>query len=413
MRQDRTSPEASIRRHGPLPARLACRSFCGQTGWIADALYVLSLCLVFWLFVGGFAWFIRVEDYPDYEHYLAMTAGEAESVPEPFASRILGPSLAGMAARLFGLPPVTALAMVVALAWALVPVFIGCFLRADDLPFRWGLALVTLPAPLLAASYYLVPDSWAVLCTLAFLWAERQRDAVSAFASCSAAILARSTAAAPLTLWVLAGWRRRRIWVPMAVALGILAGFMVLRMVQDGQQTNVHHMNMALYFLLKIPTNFVRNLFGMELYTNTWGWCSTPFFKIGVQGLPGLGRIKEVGLCPVNLHSVLWSLACYAGIFGLFPLLLCRDLLSGDKDSHLAALRARFRSDARPFVFLLFFLLAAGLGSTMNRMFVESYALLIPLATAVAARRAGDDALPVWLCLYNLFGLCLIWALTK
>ena len=107
--------------------------------------------------------------------------------------------------------------------------------------------------------------------------------------------------------------RRRGVW---ARCLSLIRPF---------PADNIHHLNAASYLLLKMSINFLRNLFFVNFYVDTFDWCdgSPPFVVFDVSPLHFLGSIHKIGLCRPKADQVLITVLTMLLSWGFFLIWRC------------------------------------------------------------------------------------------
>lgn len=343
--------------------------------------YVGLFCLVFWTVVGLAVVLAPVLGYSDYVHYLKIVNGDIADVRQPFVSRVFGPEIARLLMRGTGWSPSTALTTVCLAGWAVAPLAGGLLLYLRKTPLTWALVVASVPFAALAARFFQVPDGWAVSFVLTLFIGLELASAPLAGAGAVALAFARSSSLMSVLLQLAAGYRKGR-WRIAAVVLAAFAIGLVARApLIHGNPGNQHRMPGLVYLLAKAPVNGLSNLFGVHIYTNTYPYCPKPATVLELGRVPGLGDIHTVGLCSGAWRPILTSVLCYAAIFGVFPALALRRLLSPGPLAEKAA-DPSWRELA---AFLAMHLLSPAFGLTITRLFVEAYPLLF-IAAGPAVR---------------------------
>ncbi len=370
------------------------------------ACYALFYCVALvigWLFAFH-------HGYDDYKDYLALASGDRAHVPQPFASRVLAPFIAGQAAAWTGASVRDALAAVGLISTALCALPAAGLLRLARVPLPWALVIATIPYPALAVGYYLVPDGMAPLFVLTCFYGVAAKTRWLSGAGSVLAILTRNTSLLAIGLWSAVSLRARDTrWAAAAALAGIVVGMVLLKVLFPPHTSNVHEMSGALYFALKPAVNAVKNLLGIELYLNTVDWCTPPVATFDISFIPGLGNITEIGYCRINVLRPIYSLLCYLMIFGIAPLLIARAMIRTARTSEDRTLLGRAASLLVFAPFTILFLLSPTFGITIKRLFVESYPLLFPIAGLFIPAMSAENGLkPLWWIGYNIAGFVLL-----
>lgn len=367
--------------------------------------YVAAFCLISWVCVGLAVALLPVTRYyPDYSEYTNMVLGHLSEVNQPFIDRVLAPEIARSVVMTTGLEPTTALEIVCQAGWALVPVLGGMLLRLRKVSFAWAVVIATLPYPALAARFYLVPDAWAVSFVLVIFIALEYRSEAVAGAFATGLAFARSSSIFAVTLQLLAGWRRNGWRATTIIVTAFAFGLWLKAPLMQGSQDNHHHLPGVVYLIGKIASNGLSNILGAELFTNTFRDCPKPLVTIPIGRVPGMGAIREIGLCAIHYRPVGNTLLCYLFIFGALPLAAAARLRG-------AGFRRADRADTgwrEMAVFLFAFLLCPLFGATITRLFVEAFPLLFIAAGPVTQGKAPSPIRAAALIGYNLIGFLII-----
>ena len=95
-------------------------------------------------------------------------------------------------------------------------------------------------------------------------------------------------------------------------------------------QTNIHAMSDLLYVGLKIPFNFLKNILGMQLWTNTFaaqlGGACKPVVTINLPAWLLIGSIRSIGVCPLDITYPLSTITSLLTTFGIAPTILIYSL---------------------------------------------------------------------------------------
>lgn len=371
--------------------------------------YVICYTLFYWAALAVGWVFAFHQGYQDYIDYLAMARDQGH-VPEPFASRIAAPFIAGLVADVTGVTARNALAGVSLITWALCALPAASLLRRAGVSLPWALVFATIPFPALAVGYYLVPDGMAALLVLISFWAISTNAPVLSGASAALAILSRNSISVAIALWSAYCALSRSTRVAALAALGgTVVGIILLRTVFSPEAANVHEMNGALYLLLKPGVNAVKNLLGLELYLNTVDWCAPPRAVFDISFIPGLGDISQIGYCSINPMRPLYSLLSYLMIFGVAPILAVLAMIRAGRAVEPRSIIGIVQALAVFAPFIILFLLSPTLGITIKRLFVTAYPLLFPIAGLITSAVPGQARLmPLWLIGYNIVGFALL-----
>ena len=98
------------------------------------------------------------------------------------------------------------------------------------------------------------------------------------------------------------------------------------------RQPNIHGMPDAIYIFLKVPYNFLKNILGLELWSNTLGsnnmenFSQAPLWKLQLPAWLNIGSMREIGIYDFKPSYPIGTLISFLTVFGLLPALLFADL---------------------------------------------------------------------------------------
>jgi hypothetical protein len=239
---------------------------------------------------------------PDGNAYTSIARGDISHVMQPFVSRQLGAKVAGAAARLlhwtveqaFFLQAILALLFTLSILYAIA---------LKTLAPRWMLLAIAV-APFWGPQVqnFTLPDAWysaliAVLLVLLLL------DRLGAAALMMFPLmLSRESTSLTLVCFLIASWSRLR-WRDRLAAVGAAgAGSWVV-----------------VYLLLKVPWNFLRNVLGVEPWSNlNQDICEVPRYTLPLH----IGSMTAIGVCGLATLPVQMVLVAIFYNFGMLPLLV-------------------------------------------------------------------------------------------
>jgi len=298
-------------------------------------------------------------------YYYALAQKGPQQVERPYAGRFLHPLLARWISDVTGLDLdksftilglVSLLILSIAVTWILS--------RWAQAPWLVVPLLLTPASGQFISSFYHHDLFYAALLALLFLTLWRDQTWLLSFGILLALFLTReSTLLLSLCIIGVAWFKnRRKIIIPVAAAS--LLGLALASYVTRSSPANVHHMNNIVYLVLKIPFNFLQNVFGTKVWLNTFVKAEPPLFTIELPKWLPLGSVSAVGLCPWLPIFPLTTLFLFLTSFGIASLLM-RDSLS--------KFRRRISTEIPPWLLLLIiyglfsFFLTPLLGSSLSR----------------------------------------------
>jgi|GEM_PF-1558849 len=278
------------------------------------------------------AWAVALHQQPffaiaDADPYLRIAAGRNAEVMQPFPSRQLGALLAAGLARLVHTRLEHGFLAEAALALPLLLATVG-WLAARTAAPRWVLAALALTPFWMDQLQQLVYPDLVYAALLAVLMLLMQRGwLLAAAAMMFPLMLARESTSLTLLCFLAATWRagRRRTYaVRVGVALAaFVAGGRVVALLAAHSLPNPEHLPPTLYMLAKLPWNFLRNVLGVQ----PWSDANTDLCRVPAWSLPvhldalHMGSVHALGVCGVSFSQQAVELQVLLMRFGLLPLL--------------------------------------------------------------------------------------------
>ena len=227
---------------------------------------------------------------------MKMAEGRSEEVVKPFSTRILHVALVRGILQLGDLATDHAFRVIGIVSLILLTTVVISLLRSGTSAL-W-IAFPVLLTPLLFQLFrtYYLPDLFhAALLALFFFSFSRSR--LLGLVVLCALYLTRETTAL-LGLWlVIPAVVRQRLRLAASVIVISAVGIAVTWFVVDTGLDNIHGVDSFTYLALKLPMNFLRNVFGIELWSNTLNNCR-PFVTYKLPSWLQQGSIDTVGICP-------------------------------------------------------------------------------------------------------------------
>jgi hypothetical protein len=249
--------------------------------------------------------------------YLRLASGQTHDVMQPFASRQLGPAVVRLLAWILHWPIERTYLLQGILSFAVVLATIYTFLLQSSAP-RWMLAAIAfIPFwPQLWAGLVL-PDLWyaALLCLFLLLLA--RNHLLAAACMLFPLMLSRESTSLTLVCFLLAAWKPLR-WPGRLLALAATAaGQFVVGRLTAHNPGNMEHLPQSIYMLAKVPWNLLRNVLGINPWSNSFQRCTVPVWTHPFH----YGDITSIGICGFSVEQPLTCLAAATTTFGLLPLL--------------------------------------------------------------------------------------------
>lgn len=274
----------------------------------------LTLALTVRLAYIPFAWAI-----PDGNAYLAIARGDVAQVMQPFASRQLGAMLAAATARLLHSTIEQAFFLQATVSVAFTLAIVAAIAVKTQSP-RWlllAIAIVPFWSP--QVQYFVLPDALyaaelAVLLVLLLL------DRLGAAALMMFPLmLTRESTSLTVVCLLIAAWKPMR-WRDRIVAVASAGlGTWAVSRLDAGSLSNKEQLPPSIYMLMKVPWNLLRNVLGLQPWSNVNSeLCTVPRWSLPLH----LGPIHAVGICGVSFSPLYVWLTAVVYNFGLLPVLL-------------------------------------------------------------------------------------------
>lgn len=259
----------------------------------------------------------------DGEWYVALARARPYQVGKPFSTRVLHPYFAASLASIGGIN------IDQAFLWIAVFSLLVCTISASYFITRTThsppLAFALLMSPLLYEYFtrcYLQDLFHAAILALFFVALAHERLMI-ALALLFAAVLTRESTlvlSAVLMVWALVGRRKALV---LGAGLVSAAGLLVTSIAGGFGQGNIHGIHQLLYLVLKVPFNFLKNVAGVVLWSNTHaaympGYPS-PVFVYPLPDWLWFGSVRAIGLCPFDPSYPITTALLLLTEFGILP----------------------------------------------------------------------------------------------
>jgi hypothetical protein len=234
------------------------------------------------------------------------------------------------------------------------------------IPFLFSPALIDL------YRYAFMPDLFHAALVAFFFWLMLRNRRIAMLLIIPVMYFTRE---ATILLGVIAAvmlWRRKERPTAIAVACMTAISMVISARVVAHGQPNIHNLNPLLYTAGKIPFNFLKNIVGLEAWTNTFDHPAA--WKMTLPRWLQFGNIREVGIRRFRLAAPLGMLLYWMVSFGALPLLLLRSLQQRRRRSVSAGNKASPAAIRIALVYgLVSFAISPLLGSTISRFVVYGW----------------------------------------
>jgi hypothetical protein len=253
--------------------------------------------------------------------YYQMAQGETAQVKAPFSRRALYPLLVRGFAHVTGLSLRAVFILFALGSLCLLTYLLARILLLFDLS-PWITAVFILsPFPLACLENGYMPDLFhTMLITLFFLLLLREKW-IAALVILAVAYMARENTLVLCLVFGVMAWLKNLRLIAIGsgcvIAYGTAFGAWALRQ----GQPNIHHLPDFLYLALKVPHQFLKNVLGFRIWSNTLPF-GDPFLKITLPHALQIGEVRVLGFCYPEWDLPLVTLLSLLTLFGAGPLII-------------------------------------------------------------------------------------------
>jgi hypothetical protein len=319
--------------------------------------------------------------------YYKMAQGDTSQIQAPFSRRALFPLLARGLSLSAGLSLRSAFILLDILSVALLVCILAKIIALFDLS-PWIVAVFILtPFPVALMENGYMPDLFhAMLLSLFFLLILREKFLFALIVLAVAYMARENTLVLCLVFGVIA-WLRNLRGAAIGSGLVILYGASFGAWALSRGLPNRHHLPDMLYLALKVPHQFLKNVFGFRIWTNTLPY-GDPFVKFTLPDYLRAGDVRVVGLCYLEWLLPALTLISLLTLFGTGPLIVwSARRLKLWKEPHPLAIQVAFVYG------LIAFFLGTSVGDGVERLIGYGWPLFwigVPYLLAVMKQQRMD-----------------------
>jgi hypothetical protein len=268
------------------------------------------------------------EFHSDSEYYIAIAEGRVHDVIRPFSNRILHPIVVDTMGilhlstrRSFLVVGILSLAILVATV---------SYVARSALPYPAIAALLATPFLLSLFRDYYLPDIFHAALLGLFFLCLFQNKLWLALALLFLLYITRETTILLGAALVFVSLHRRQWRVALGSTIISALGLSAISYAASLGQPNVHAINGLVYVMAKVPYNFLKNVVGLVLWTNTLAssFSREPLFVLRVPAWLPSGAIDSVGFYGFAPSYPLATATLLLATFGVLPSLVLADLAS-------------------------------------------------------------------------------------
>jgi hypothetical protein len=253
----------------------------------------------------------------DYKYYTLMASGKYADCVYPFTVRILYPLLSGLISKITGMP----------LNWSFVLLsFLSLtgfvFLLTGYHKLSSGNALLGLLAfsPLLCyyfQNFYLPDIFYSFLLILFIITLKKEKIFFSSIILFLLFITKETSFLISMIILIIYWFRKNKKSFYIILSVTIFSLFFSY-LCQKLGKPNIHHLNSGIYLVLKLIYNFLYNVTGIKLWTNTFLLVPCdPAYLFHLDNFHFLGNIKSVGICGFDIYRPIGTLCILSSVFGV------------------------------------------------------------------------------------------------
>jgi hypothetical protein len=260
--------------------------------------------------------------------YIDMANGNLAKVHKPYTTRLLHPAVVGLLKRTIGIEIDTAFFLVSVVSLAVLTA-VGLILVLGQIKSAaLAAAVVICPMTLGRFREIYMPDLMhAAIAAVFFLLLVRKKWWYALPLLFFMQLTRESTVLLTFFVVVVAAYHRNWKVAGSAILFTLLGMGVVARYAGEGQG-NVHGASSIVYFVGKVPFNFLPNVFGVRIWTNTHAkndpvtFADEPLVKWDLPSWLRSGEIRQVGIYRLEPKTPLVNLRMFLTYLGVMPTLV-------------------------------------------------------------------------------------------
>jgi hypothetical protein len=281
----------------------------------------------------------------DNKWYIELAKGNYGNVHKPFSTRILYPFIVGKFSTIFDVSLNNSFLIMNVLALVVFVSTIIFILKLTTSHSIIAFPLLFSPLLLFMFSHYILPELFfAALLALFFVCIISNKYYYALVLLLLLCLIRENAVILSLCIVAMCFWKSQKTFALGTIVVTIF-GVIVTYLVALQGGPNVHNLNPIIYMMLKIPVNFLSNVLGLRLWTDTLasnpitaGSFSThPWFSVMVPNWLQLGGIHEIGILPFSIEAPIFMVETLLTVFGVIPSLLflhirrhCQEIATND-----------------------------------------------------------------------------------
>ena len=270
----------------------------------------------------------------DSRWYIELAKGHPYNVGKPFSTRILYPLIVGNFSEITELTLNDSFLAINALALIAFVATITIIIKSTTSYSIIALPLLFSPFLLFLFSGYYLPDLfYASLLSLFIVCIIYHKYYHSLILLFLLLLIRENTVILSLSLVAISVWKSQKVFALVTIIVTIL-GLIITYLAALQGGPNVHNLNPFFYIVFKIPANFLSNVMGLRLWTDTLAanpitaecFSPNPLISVMLPKWLQLGGIHKIGIYPFTIGPPIYTIETLLTIFGVAPSLLFVDL---------------------------------------------------------------------------------------
>jgi len=283
---------------------------------------IISIVISFVIIL--FAWKYIYEYHVDSFFYILLSKGEA--VKSPFSGRIFYPAVAHLVQNFSGLSLNQSFLLANTIGLALL-IFTVTSVIKDIMSYAaWALPILLTPFLIRSFSLVFLPDLFSAGLTGLFFYLLYRSFFWLNLVVLLLVYLTRENAIFLCLSLAAVGLYKYRVRWAVAGSVVLVAGILITSLAGRHGLPQEYNMNFLLYLALKVPKNFLYNIFGILIWTNVYPDVGHPYLLIALPAWLPLGKLHTIGITPMQPLVSLNTIMLLLTTFGVAPSLLGLEL---------------------------------------------------------------------------------------
>ena len=265
-------------------------------------------------------------DVGDASEYLALANGDT-TVVEPFSNRILHVYIVKIFSALFNIDIEKSFFIIGILSLSILFLWISYYLKTVEFCNSLMFFLIIINTfTLYLFQSHINPDLFYTFIISGFIFALFHNKKSSILFFIPLLFLTRESTVLIIFILGVICYIKKDFKLLNQTLFASIIGIILINIFNNDSTTNIHGLNGILYLPLKFIFNFLFNIFGVELYSNTFNYGSNviiekPVIITELPKLLQLGNLKEVGIMSFEISKPIEMFFLFLTYFGAWPMI--------------------------------------------------------------------------------------------